>query len=318
MVAMKILCVIAIFSSILSAQPTANSSMKWPKLLRNRGTVRLLKSQTSQAPYSYTTKHFKFICNRKIDRSKIAKLATNAESVIAAVARIPLPLLDLAAPADSSPEKTPIYISIDKEEYLKFGGAMGSDGYYSGANRSLYLNGERFIFGKRPRYRLLTHELVHHAMRGVSRYCNAWFSEGNAEYFSSAFYGDGSYNFSDMSRSIRIRTKSFYHNRSEPIILPKISDFIKRDSKKWREISNKLDAKDRYKQYLTALLLVHYFYHLDPNGREKIATYLKQIKDPAKHDSAQSTLIPESDIPKIQATITRYWRQKSIKVQFEK
>lgn len=299
-------------TSILTGH--AQQLKSWPTVLNGRGSAKVILPDNEQPPFIYLSKNFKFISSKKLDSTKIATFAATAESVPAAIDRIPLKLKKLPELLEGE-QRHPIYITSTIEEFIKMGGSEQAAGYYSGRKKAVILRADQFLDIKRPDYRLLTHEMVHLSMHGINAKANAWFTEGNAEYFACALIGNGSYNFSSMSRSIKDRTKGFF-KPAEPLKLHSIKGFITRDSNQWRVINSNLEAKDRYAQYMTALLLVHYFYHIDPDGRAKVAKYLELMQTGKKEITHQAHLFPEDDLLKIEQAISNYWKPRGYQIIF--
>ncbi len=303
----------------LAQEATKAKKKPWPTVLKGKGHAKvIMPDSNSTAPFIYTTKSYRFISQQQISKTKITKLAATAESVASAVSRIPL---SLSAPSQSE-AKPAIYIYNDEESYLKAGGAPASAGYYSGRKNAVFLRADKFLGKKKPNYQLLTHELVHLNMHSIIGYSRAWFSEGNADYFASAFYATSSYNFTDMTRNIKNRARHFYPDNTI-IELPPLKEFVELDFRQWRKLNQQLAPEDRYTPYLASLLIVHYFYHIDPDGREKIQTYLTALHQRASNRKRrpsledQAHLFPAADLNKIQTTITTYWNKRGLKVKFQ-
>ncbi len=292
----------------------AQQVKSWPTALKGRGMARVILPKNELPPFLYLSKNFKFISSRKLDPTKIATFAATAESVPAALGRIPLKLRRLPELLEGE-ERHPIYITSTVDEFIQMGGSEHSAGYYSGRQKAVILRADKFLDVKRPDYRLLTHELVHLTMHGINGKANAWFTEGNAEYFACAFYGTSSYKFTSMTQSIKDRTKRLIQ-RDKPIRLYPLKDFVTRDVQRWIIINKNLDPSDRYSQYMTALLLVHYFYHIDPKGREKIAKYLELMEEGKKSIADQTHLFPEGEFIKIQNSIVSYWKPRGYQIFF--
>jgi len=286
----------------------------WPTVLNGRAAAKVILPENQHAPFLYLSKNFKFISSRKLDAGKIATFAATAESVPAAISRIPLKLKKLPE-LTAGEQRHPIYITSSIEEYVQMGGSEHSAGYYSGKKKAVILRADQFLDVKRPDYRLLVHEMVHLSMHGINAKANAWFTEGNAEYFACALFGNGSYKFSSMTRSIKDRTKRMF-KPGEPIKLHSLREFVTRDVRQWRELNSALEPKDRYSQYMTALLLVHYFYHIDPSGREKIAHYLTLMEEGRKDLADQAHLFPEDGFHSIQHAIAKYWKPRGYQIIF--
>jgi len=292
----------------------AQQVKSWPTVLKGRGVAKVVMSKNEAPPYEYLSKNFKFVSNRKLDAAKIAAFAATAESVPAALGRVPLELKRLPVLAEGE-DRHPIYIASTVEEFMQMGGSEHSAGYYSGRKKAVVLRADKFLDVKRPDYRLLTHELVHLTMHGINGKANAWFTEGNAEYFACAFRGTSSYKFTSIAQSIKDRTKRFF-KQGEPLKLHSLKEFVTRDSNQWRHVNSELAPEERYSQYMTALLLVHYFYHLDPSGREKIAKYLTLMQEGRMDIADQAHLFPEGEFAKIQRVITAYWKPKGYSILF--
>lgn len=308
-----------IFSGLLylsSISHAAAENKTWPTQLINRTQPKIIAPKETSPPYTYTTKSFRFITQRKIDLTKMAHLAMTAESVPAAINRIPLPLQGMPVRKDGS--KPPIYIIDNEDRYEELGGAKVSAGFYSGSRKAIYLRASSFIDvkpGRLPSYNLLVHELVHLSNHGVIGYVSAWLSEGTAEYFSAAFVPKGSYKFNDMPRRIKSHVERYTGRRNSMKLLP-LDQLMTLNSARWRELTKREEEENSYRLYYTSLLLTHYFYHLDKDGRDKVETYIKASKKRKKTTSPYPKIVPDSELAIIEKRLVTYWKSRGLSIYF--
>ncbi|GAA5494471.1 hypothetical protein Rhal01_00632 [Rubritalea halochordaticola] len=304
---------------IVSGSLHGDEELDWPSQLINKSSPPVSTPDSDSPPYHYTTKTFQFISNEKIAIDKIRSFAVTAESVPAALSRIPLPLY--SPPEDEKGGKVPIYIFSDTESFIRAGGKRSSSGYYSGRKKSVYLRSDHFTkvpIGRLPNYRLLVHELTHMSTHGVLGYLPSWLSEGTAEYMSAAFIPKGSYRFDDMVRRIPAHAKKFIDTKAV-VELPKFENLIAMSNRQWGEELQKLNEDESfYPHYLAALIITHYVYHLDPQGRENCKTYISMLKDRKSIQEANTVLFPHEIRKELPQKLEKYWQQRGLKIRFQK
>ncbi len=315
---MKALVFVLLSCLIASAQQDL-----WPSILKGNNLAQVTKlneTQTLSSTHSYRTRFYTFISDSEIQINDIRRFATTAESVPYALKRIPLNLVHLPR-FDPGKNTHKIYIYADINAYDKAVGVKFSAGYYSKSKRAIFLRKDQFITAKKPNNQLLVHELTHLNMHGIIRYSNAWFSEGNAEYMASSLFDNGSYNFTTINKNIRNRALSFIQTKQDKITLPKLKLILPLSDPEWIKYNNNLDPKERYLPYLTALITVHYFYHLEPNGngREKITQYIKDLTSGDKHlrATANQNLFKNTNLDHLEKTLTTYWKKHGLRIKFK-
>lgn len=298
---------------------TAQEKKSWPDQLINKSTPEVTSPTQDAPPYIYQTKTFRFVCDKKIAIDKMRAFAMTAESVPAAISRIPLPLLSLPTHPDG--EKQTIYVFTNEEDFIRAGGKPNSAGYYSGRHQSVYLRAEFFIdvpVGRLPNYNLLVHELAHLSTHGILGLVPSWLSEGTAEYMSAAFIPKGSYRFDDMVRSIPAHAKR-HINTKETVELPSIEHLISLSNREWGEYVASLGKDESaYPHYLAALILTHYVFHLDPEGRAKAEQYIDMLKARKPLKEANALLFPAETLKTLPGNLENYWRERGLKIRFQK
>ena len=313
------LAIVFLLCSISLAQKTA-----WPTILKGRNMSKVVEVSTNDGSQIYRGKFFQFISDSEIKTNDMRRFAATAESVHYALKKLPLNLVHPPR-FDLDRDTHSIYIYADIAAYDKAVGVKHSAGYYSKFHRSVYLRKDLFITATKPNYKLLVHELTHLNMHGIIRYSNAWFSEGNAEYMASSFFNNSSYNFSTMTANIRKRALSFLppnekktKKKDESILLPNLKALITLDDPHWIKHNNKLAPENRYRPYLAALITVHYFYHIAPNGREKINRYISDLTSGNKklRATAQQRLFQDINLSELETKLTTYWKKKGLRISF--
>lgn len=304
----------ALTSSLLAQQ----EEKPWPGLLKNRTSLpKVVAIQIDSAPFTYESLTFRFISDKKLDLNKVREFAKTAESIPAAVGRIPLALLHM--PVTSDGKKPPIYIFSDPDSYARAGGPPQSAGYYSGKQKSVFLRADEFTEvkpGRTVRYNLLVHELTHLCNDGILGYVPAWFSEGNAEYISAAFIPKGSYQFTTITNRIKLHAKSHLQQQKH-IRVPKLEKLLHLSSQDWQKITSSLEPNEVYHLYCASLMLVHHFYHRDPEGRAKIKEYIEACQKRRKSSDAYPSILRNEDYQTLEKKLAVYWKPKGVSITFE-
>jgi hypothetical protein len=308
-----------LFLCVLTTSLLAQSEEKtWPEHLKNRSSLpKVVATQTDSAPFTYESRSFRFISDKKLDLNKVREFAKTAESVPAVVGRIPLPLLHM--PVTDDGKKPAIYIFSDPESYTRAGGSPQSAGYYSGRKKSVFLRADSFTDvkpGRTVRYNILVHELTHLCNDGILGYVPAWYSEGNAEYISAAFIPKGSYQFGSITDSIKRHARRSLRNKKS-IRVPKLETMLHLSSRDWRELTSTMEPNEVYHLYCISLMLVHHFYHRDPVGRAKANTYIEACHKRKKSSDPYPEILTTAESKTLEKNLMRYWKPKGINIIFE-
>lgn len=290
----------------------------WPGHLKNRTSLpKVVASQTDSAPFTYESPSFRFISDKKLDLNKVREFAKTAESVPAAVGRIPLPLLQM--PVTDDGKKPAIYIFSNPESYARAGGSPQSAGYYSGRKKSVFLRADSFTDvkpGRTVRYNILVHELTHLCNDGILGYVPAWFSEGNAEYITAAFIPKGSYQFKSITDRIKQHARKSLRKQKQ-IRVPKLETMLQVSSRDWRVLTSTMEPNEVYHLYCISLILVHHFYHRDPSGRAKANTYIEACLARKRSSDPYPEILTVAESKTLEKNLIRYWKPKGINIIFE-
>jgi|GEM_PF-2350690 hypothetical protein len=312
---MRLLLILCALTTSILAQP---EDKPWPGQLRNRTSLpKIIASKADSAPFTYESLSFRFISDKKLDLNKVREFAKTAESVPAVVSRIPLPLLHMPVTADG--KKPAIYIFSDPESYARAGGSPQSAGYYSGRQKAVYLRASAFTevkVGRTVRYNLLVHELTHLCNDGILGYVPPWFSEGNAEYISAAFIPKGSYQFTSITDRIMLHAKRQLQKQKH-IRAPELEKFLQLSSKDWRELTSTMEPNEIYHLYCLSLMLVHHFYHRDPDGRTIAKQYIEACQNRKKSSAPYPSLLTSKEAKALEKSLLAYWKPKGITINFE-
>ena len=315
---LKIAIILFSFTLPIFGQATKTKPVKkkWPSRFVGKPIYKM-ESSKKDGKFLYESTYFTFSSDVEIPEKTILKFASNADSVPSILSRLPLNLMSLPKQADDS--KPVIHIFTDEDAFIRVGGSKQAAGLYSSRHKSVYLRHESFIKDERPNYTLLTHELTHLCMHGVMQNTRPWFNEGNAEYFSIALESNRRYNFSNIAGQIPKDTKRYLSPDTKVFQLPSLKTLLSRDNHEWRRVNKTLPIEERYIPYQASVILIHYFYHLDKKGKDKVAAYLEKSAEEKHPDEAQKELFPKGidvELPIIEKGLEKYWAKKGLKIKF--
>lgn len=256
------------------------------------------------------TRFFRIDSDLAIRPNDLAKLAQVADTTALVLKAHPLPLF---APPEG--QRSRISIHADAADYVKAGGFHGTAGFYVSHQAKVLLRGDFFTKGPEqkllpPHYDedILVHELVHLCMHRVNARLPHWLIEGLAEYFACAHQGGGQFSFADMDKAVRDHLRSRLSPNDPGIPLVPVDDIASLHGRGWLRYVEGMAQEDRYQTYATALLLAHY--HLQ-GGQARLDLLRKSLED-----DDEVELMPVNEAPKIQESITRFWKSKGLTLEF--
>ena len=257
----------------------------------------------------WNTRFFRLDSDMPLRAAELARLSQVADSTATVLRSYPLPLF--APPA----QRSRISIYKEGEDYVNAGGFHGTAGFYFARRGVVLLRGDFFVEGADkgmpPHYHedIMAHEVVHLCMHKVNRKLPQWLVEGIAEYFSCAHLGGGRYSFSDIDNSLRNHLRSRLSPNDPGIPLEPVAGIATLDGHEWLEHVTAIANEDRYQAYATALLLAHYYLH---GGEERLATLRTALAAEKPAD-----LIAPADGPKIQQSMSKYWKSRGLTLEFK-
>lgn len=263
---------------------------------------------------TWDTRYFRIHSEVEVSPPDLARLAAVADATARAVEKHPIPWFDPPRGARARLE-----IRSDSASYELAGATPGTAGMYLRDRRAVVLDAGHLFPAADDRDRLrplpdeeiLIHEVVHLCMHGSQGHLPQWFAEGLCEYFAAAHRGAGVFRFDDMDRGIRDHLRRRFGPDSESIPALPLTSIIGLDSREWLDFMLELPADERYRGYVSSLLLAHYHLHATAR-RQEIAQAFKQrppTLPPGFAGLAKSASTIEDQL-------TKYWTGKGVKIRF--
>ena len=104
---------------------------------------------------------------------------------------------------------------------------------------------------------------------GVLGLTPMWLVEGMAEYMAAVPYLNGKFVFRSANRGIKERLEEKYRSETPTLIHPS-----------WLLTASPADWRGSLDEYVSSMMLVYYFIHLDRKGQgEAMAAYLRMLRD---------------------------------------
>lgn len=279
--------------------------------------AKLEELPSEQQGTRFRTRRFEIVSDAPLKRDQAARFSQVIDTVPAAIARLPLPLL---APPEGDPPR--IEIITRESDYEKAGGTPGSAGRYDGRGPRLLVLRRHLLnsparansrLGPAPDQDLLVHELGHLCMHRYLGRTPQWFAEGACEYISSLHHADGRFSFRSPEAKIRdhIRSRT---NPSDPMTpVTAVRRLAGLSGPEWSNYSRKLAAQHVYRNYATALLLFHYHLH---GGLERRENTRKRLEIALIQRRPAIRWLDPKEIPGIEESLIRYWKPRGLQLRF--
>lgn len=307
---MKAKILSGLLSIVLSSQLSAQD---WPRS-HSPAHPAITSIESADARHRYATANYLIDSSIELDRALLTNFAKTAESVAWVLKLLPLPLY-----APSNEAKPAITICSSEAEYLKYGGARGTAGYYNGRRNRVVIQWEHFRPKKElssliptANYDLLVHELTHLGMHRHLAVAPPWLTEGTAEYLVAAHTSKGQFDFSTLDRSIRQRLTRNSPPKSKAITVLNLKNTLEMDSRAWQKMTATRKPFETLQAYKSALLLTHFYFHGGKERRDEINQYLKKLLAITRTDQTIPTLASSQSPDDIQQKITTYWKSRGV------
>lgn len=305
---------------ILLGSLTSLSGQIWPKKISPpTGAGRY--SRTAEAGrFIYQTKSFRIVTFKKHDQTLMTDLARCLESVPSALRAIPIPLY--ALPEE---KRGQILLTANEEGYLSAGGAKNTAGFYDEAKSQIIINWVQFKNDatetrvlQDPAFDLIVHELAHLSMHDLIWKCDAWLTEGIAEYMAASHLSRGNFDFGKIDQAIRTRvTKHSKLGIDRSINLLGLQRLVSLSSKGWLERTANVGAWEALKAYNSALLLTHYSFHGGPQRLKKTRKHFEALHQIKTRKQEIPRLISPDNAQKIEKAMIGYWKKRGLKLTFD-
>ncbi|WP_193213782.1 hypothetical protein [Luteolibacter marinus] len=311
----------------VAAPKKLNFGHPWPREIRMDGPSqsRVISEDPEQKRFVYESPHYRFTCDVRLTPDVLRNFAMMFETTYKYTTALPLSLTG----GWEKKGRLEILLFESMQGYVGAGGGPGtaacfrpSTGVVMAPLVSLGLEKTPtgFSLDTKGKNDVLIHELAHQLtpanyMRDELR--NGWFVEGLAEYVSTTPYSWGYFRPDPHGNAARAYVTAYGEDETTgralgtKIVAPKLQNFM---SMEYREFSG---PKANF-NYGFALLLTHYFLHMEGNGQaRRITAYLQKLTDGASYKEALVPLLGGSSFRQLEKEVADAWRKKGVEIVFK-
>ena len=309
--------------------PEVPALATWPRsvALKNTPEVRIVTEDASKDEYIYHTEHFEFSCDAPVGPDAVRHFARVFEATWMLNCQLPL---DLRPAPETMRKWFRARILSTDEAYLATGAPVGSGGFYSRSDKTIYVPisnlGMSVVAGKRVQVdrsvesnETLIHEITHQMMSRWLPRMPVWYSEGAAEYTGIADFVHGRFFLSGME----VRLKNALRNRGavvhdSKVVYPMISiaELLAIQHQEWGAA---LAGEGAGQNYTSALLLTYFLYHLD--GDKKASNVIAWLRDIEKGtptaDALRTHLLAGRKVAKLESDLREAYRKIGIELSMQ-
>lgn len=299
----------------------------WPRQVSLQGVPRIEVGSEDAAAgeFIYRSPHYEFRSDTRLGPDVVREFARVFEATHLAVCKLPLDFRP--APENLRRQFTARLYKSDAE-YLAAGGMEGSAGCYKRAERCILvplnslgvkvLNGGRTVMDRGGAANAtLIHEITHQMMNHWLPRLPVWYAEGAAEYMVVGDYLHGRFNFGQIENLLRqYLTRRRSLDGAIKILRP--GELMALDSRTWSQ-TLAVDRGDSRQNYLSALLLTFYFYHLDSASNDDgMVAYLRAIESgvPA-HDACRDHLMRGRSVEMLEGELAGAFKRLGLDITFD-
>jgi len=306
--------------------PEVPALAAWPRsvALKNTPEVRVVTEDPNKDEYIYHTEHFEFCCDAPIGPDAVRHFARVFEATWLLNCQLPL---DLRPSPETMRKWFRARILSTDEAYLATGAPVGSGGFYSRSDKTIYVPisnlGMKVIADKRVQVdrsvetnETLIHEITHQMMSRWLPRLPVWYAEGAAEYTGIADFVHGRFFLSGME----VRLKLALRNRGaivrgSTVHYPMISlpELLAIHHQEWGAA---LAGEGAGQNYTSALLLTYFLYHLDGDKKaSNVIAWLRDIENGTPTDDAIRThLLAGRKVAKLESDLREAYRKIGIEL----
>lgn len=311
---------------IAPVSPEVPALNKWPRSVALTSTpeVRIVTEDPSKDEFVYHTEHFEFSCDAPIGPDAVRHFARVFEATWLLNCQLPL---DLKPAPETMRKWFRARILSTDDAYAATGAPKGSGGYYSRADKTIYVPisnlGMKLIADKRVQMErsvesndTLIHEITHQMMSRWLPRLPVWFSEGSAEYAGMADFVHGRFFLSGMEvrlkEALRRRGADSSDGRIRVPML-NVNELLALEHSVW---VNVIGGTSGSENYTSALLLTYFFYHMDRDKNAAgIIAWLRDIEKGAPADQAARThLLAGRSVAKLEHDMLQAYKQAGIEI----
>lgn len=301
----------------------SNFGMPWPGGVRMDGPSRskVVSEDAKTGRFIYESPNYRFICDARFTADVLGNFAMMFETTHKYAASLPLSLLGGAGGA-----KLDILLFENFANYVRAGGPPGTAGCYVPSKNvvmvpmeslGLSRSGTGFSLDTTRHNSVLVHELAHQLTpRAYLTGSGGWFIEGLAEYFAVTPYHWGYFQPDPQGNAALAYATAFGEkgkggrNLGKTVRAPKLRDFLLMPY-------GEFAGHQANRNYGLALLVTHYFFHMEGGGRAaRITAYLKGLREGKTGEAALAPLLGGGSYEKLEGEIAEAWRRKGVEIRF--
>lgn len=302
-----------------------NFGAPWPRGVRMDGPSqsKVVSEDPKTGRYVYESPNYRFTCDARLTSDVLRNFAMMFETTHKFAGNLPLGML-----GGVNQPKLDILLFENMTGYIRAGGTPGSAGCFvpsTGAvmvpmsSLGLERTGTGFSLDMDRHNSVLVHELAHqltpraYYAQGMR---NGWFIEGLAEYFAVTPYHWGYFQPDPHGNAVKSYVTAYGEkgkggrNLGTTIRAPKLRHFMLMDYREFTGHSANLN-------YGLALLVTHYFFHMEGGGRAaRVTAYLKGLRERRTDEEALAPLLGGGSYEKLETEIAETWRRRGVEIRF--
>ena len=319
---MNLLPPLVLLASLALHAAPADALAKWPTIvaLKDVPEITVLREDEDARQFIYQSPHYEFRSPARLGASVVREFARIFETTYLANAALPL---DYNPAPEFGREKFLCTLFLTKADYLKSGGVAGSAAVYAASSRQILIPleslgikkfGKKYALDHEADNATLIHEITHQMMNAWLGRLPIWFVEGSAEYIRMADYERGKMSFINRQKNLQSYLVAQGTDGKTLEMVP-LQSLMTMDLRTWSATMAQ-SGKAARRNYISAALLVYYFYHLDGLGDARhTADFLKSLipKDQNLKAAAQH-LLRERTYTALQEDVALALRKEGLKI----
>jgi hypothetical protein len=297
----------------------------WPTEVRLDGAVacKVISEDRKTRRYVYESPNYRFTCDARVTDDALRNFSVMFETVRKYAKSMPLSL----GGGWERQGKLDVLLFGTMAAYLGAGGAPGSAGCFSRGvvlvpmeSLGLKEGGTGFSLDSTRHNAVLVHELTHQLTPDAYMQVGArgWFTEGLAEYMAITPYNWGYFRPDIHGNVVKSYVTTGGGNGlagralGTSLTVPRLKDFLLMPY-------GHFSGGEANRHYGFGLLLTHYFFHMEGNGKAfRITQFLKGLQLGQRGEQALAPLLGGGSYEKLEAEISAAWAKMGVQIRFGK
>jgi len=303
-----------------------NFGHAWPREIRVDGASqsRVVSEDAKKGQYIYESPHYRFTCDVRLVSDVLRNFAMMFETTYQYATAVPLGLDG----GSLKQGRLEILLFGTMEGYVRAGGRVNSAAcFVPGTGKvlapvqslGLRRTSTGFSLDTTGTNDVLIHELTHQltprSYMGASLR-NGWLTEGLAEYIAQTPYSWGYFRSDAQGNAVLAYVTAYGEDRRAGRALgtklkaPRLRQFMQMDYEAFA-------GENANFNYGFALLLTHYFLHMEGGGRSmRMTEYLKGLRAGRDGEASLAPLLGGGSYEKLEAEVADAWRRKGVEIVF--